>query len=75
LTFTGSFDPQSEAKVYSSGSALRTDISGLGVFSFAPARLANDEIIVVDRGFIPDGASAVDTPRIPVRMTGYIRFP
>jgi surfeit locus 1 family protein len=76
VTFAGSFDPQSEAKVYSSGSALRTDISGLGTFVFALARLASSDAVVVNRGFVPDGAAVkVDISRAPIALTGYIRFP
>lgn len=76
VTLSGSFPPLPEASVYSSGSALRTDISGLGSFVFAPVRLASGDTVVVDRGFVPDGASAkTEIFREPVKLTGYIRFP
>jgi surfeit locus 1 family protein len=69
-----------DAYVFTSGSALRSDISGLGVWDFAPVALASGETVVVNRGFVPDGRSAspalsaTDADR-PVTLTGYIRFP
>lgn len=73
--FSGVFQSP-DANVYSSGSALRTDVSGLGTFAFAPVRLASGEIVVVNRGFLPDGAAAkTETFREPLKLTGYIRFP
>ncbi len=76
VTFPGSFVPSASADVYSSGSALRTDISGLGTFVFAPVRLADGDIVVVNRGFVPNGAVAnEEAPRQPASLTGYIRFP
>lgn len=73
--FSAVFQPP-DAKVYSSGSALRTDISGLGTYVFAPARLAGGETVVVNRGFVPDGTTAkAETIRgEPIKLTGYIRF-
>ena len=76
VTFLGLFEPLPEAMVYSSGSALRTDISGLGTFVFAPARFAGGEHVVINRGFVPDSnAVKADVSREPVALTGYIRFP
>jgi surfeit locus 1 family protein len=76
VTFEASFLPVPEASVYSSGSALRTDISGLGTFVFAPARLSSGDIVVVNRGFVPDGAPVkTELFREPIKLTGYIRFP
>jgi cytochrome oxidase assembly protein ShyY1 len=43
-----------EGRVYSSGSGLREDIKGPGYFAFAPARLADGSIIVVNRGYVPN---------------------
>lgn len=76
VTFTASFPPLPDASVYSSGSALRTDISGLGKFVFAPARLADGAIVVINRGFVPEGSQvATEIFRETVKLTGYIRFP
>ena len=68
--------------VYASGSALRSDVSGPGTWVFAPARLADGETVVVNRGFVPtrcrNGAAdraAAGSHGEPVELTGYIRFP
>ena len=75
VTVTAAFPDAPEAKVYTSGSALRPDVKTLGTFVFAPAVLLEGATIVVDRGFVPDGASAADLPRKPATLTGYLRFP
>lgn len=75
VTFDATIDSRPDAKVYSSGSALRPDVSGLGTFVFTPARLSDGSIVVVDRGFVPDGVQASDLPRSVFKVTGYIRFP
>ena len=76
VKLTGLFQPEPEANVYSSGSALRTDISGLGTFVFAPVRLAGGDVVVVNRGFVPDGAPVKpEIFREPSVLTGYLRFP
>jgi cytochrome oxidase assembly protein ShyY1 len=68
-----------DAHVFASGSALRSDISGLGVWDFAPLSLASGATVVVNRGFVPDGQQA--SPSLsavadrPLTLTGYIRFP
>lgn len=75
VKFQATLDTRSQAKVYSSGSALRGDISGVGIFVFAPARLIDGSSVVIDRGFVPDGA---DIPKLMPQVfefTGYIRFP
>jgi cytochrome oxidase assembly protein ShyY1 len=70
--------------VYSSGSAVRDDISGPGTWAFLPARLPGGETIVINAGFVPNtmqdrsyqdrvvGRLIADEP---VQLTGYIRFP
>ncbi len=75
VKFQATLDTRSQTKVYSTGSALRTDISGLGTFVFAPARLSDGSDVVVSRGFVPDGA---DIPKLMPQvfeLTGYLRFP
>jgi surfeit locus 1 family protein len=44
-----------EALVYTPGSALRSDVSGPGYWVFAPARHADGSLVVVNRGFVPEG--------------------
>jgi cytochrome oxidase assembly protein ShyY1 len=78
-------DPASSGRVYSSGSAVRDDISGPGKWEFMPARLPGGEIVVVNIGFAQDPAPNSSSgearyTRFVVRippppLTGYIRFP
>ncbi|WP_315835744.1 SURF1 family protein [Bradyrhizobium prioriisuperbiae] len=80
VTFAAQVDAKPDARVFAAGSALRSDISGLGVWNFVPVKLASGETVVVNRGFVPDGKqaspalSAAD-PAQPVTLTGYLRFP
>jgi len=75
VKFEATLDTRSQAKVYSSGSALRGDISGLGTFVFAPARIIDGSNVVVDRGFVPDGSDIPNVLPQVFEITGYIRFP
>jgi cytochrome oxidase assembly protein ShyY1 len=75
VAITATFRDAPDAKVYASGSALRTDVTTLGTFVFAPITLADGTTLVVDRGFVPDGAKEAAPLREPMTMTGYIRFP
>lgn len=76
VTLSGVFDLRDQAQVFASGSPLRKDVSGTGVWVFAPLKLAAGDTVVVNRGFVADGQDATlryssDT----VTLTGYIRFP
>jgi cytochrome oxidase assembly protein ShyY1 len=73
-----------DAMVYSSGSAVREDISGPGTWAFMPARLASGEIVVINAGFVQNtmqDRSVQDrsltrlVTKAPVTLTGYLRFP
>jgi cytochrome oxidase assembly protein ShyY1 len=73
-----------DAMVYSSGSAIREDISGPGTWAFLPARLPTGETVVVDTGFVQNTMQDRDqqdraVKRLitgqPVELIGYIRFP
>ena len=84
VRFTANYQPGPDAMVYSSGSALREDISGPGTWAFLPARLPGGETVVVNTGFVQntmqdraeqDRAVARLITREPVALTGYIRFP
>lgn len=55
VKFAAAFVPGAEALVYARGSALRSDVSGPGYWVFAPARLATGGLIVINRGFVPEG--------------------
>jgi cytochrome oxidase assembly protein ShyY1 len=84
VSFTATYESRLDAMVYSSGSAIRPDISGPGTWAFIPARLPSGETLAINAGFVPntmqdrdvqDRAVAGLITGKPVAMTGYIRFP
>ena len=84
VTLTATYVSRLDAMVYSSGSAIRDDISGPGTWAFLPALLADGETVAVNAGFVPntmqdrdlqDSAVAGLITNEPVVLTGYIRFP
>jgi len=84
VSFVASYEPGPDAMVYSSGSAVRDDISGPGTWAFLPARLPDGETVVVNAGFVQnimqdraqqDRAVKPLLTSQPVALTGYIRFP
>jgi len=84
VSFTATFESRLDAMVYSSGSAIRPDISGPGTWAFIPARLPSGETLAINAGFVPntmqdrdvqDRAIARLITGKPVAMTGYVRFP
>ena len=48
------FPAARDALVFTSGSSIRDDVKGTGYFVFSPARLANGQQVVVNRGYTPD---------------------
>jgi len=84
VSFSATFEPQPDVMVYSSGSAVRDDVTGPGTWAFMPARLANGRVVVVNSGFVQntmqdraqqDRAVSRLVTGTPIAMTGYIRFP
>lgn len=84
VSFTATYEPRLDAMVYSSGSAIRPDISGPGTWAFLPARLPDGNTVAVNAGFVPNTMQdrAVEDRSVaqlvtgqPVVMTGYLRFP
>lgn len=84
VTFKGIYAPLPDAMVYSSGSAVRDDVSGPGTWAFLPARLASGETVVINAGFVPntmqdrayqDRTVGKLVSGASVELTGYIRFP
>jgi surfeit locus 1 family protein len=66
--------------VLATTSAFRPDVSGLGFWVFAPARLADGSLVVVNRGFVPTTLRNSHAPyddRISgaVEITGVMRWP
>lgn len=84
VSFTATYAPLPDAMVYSSGSAVRDDISGPGTWAFLPVQLAGGKIVVVNAGFVQntmqdrqqqDRAVRPLITGDPTELTGYIRFP
>ncbi|WP_407150294.1 SURF1 family protein [Bradyrhizobium sp. ORS 86] len=84
VTFTATYTKLPDAMVYSSGSAVRADISGPGTWAFLPAKLPSGETIVINAGFVQntmqdrsfeDRVVGRLVTGQPVTLTGYIRFP
>jgi surfeit locus 1 family protein len=84
VRFSATYESHPDAMVYSSGSAIRDDVSGPGTWAFLPARLPTGETVVINTGFVQntmqdrgqqDRAVARLVTGVPVTPTGYIRFP
>jgi len=80
VKFLATFIPGAEALVYASASALRSDVSGQGYWIFAPARTPSGALVVVNRGFVPDGRQDPATRAAgeivgPIQMIGAMRWP
>jgi surfeit locus 1 family protein len=84
VAFTATYDARPDAMVYSSGSAVRTDISGPVTWAFLPAKLADGSTVVINAGAVQntmqdraqqDRAVGRLITGAPVMLTGYLRFP
>ncbi len=84
VRFAATYQRVPDAMVYSSGSAVRDDISGPGTWAFLPARIGSGETVVINVGFVQNTMQdraqedRAVTPLItgePVMLTGYLRFP
>lgn len=84
VTFTATFEQKPDVMVYSSGSAVRDDITGPVTWAFMPARLADGRTVVINAGFVQntmqdraqqDRAVTRLVTGVPVVLTGYLRFP
>jgi cytochrome oxidase assembly protein ShyY1 len=81
--FIATYAAGPDAMVYSSGSAVRGDISGPGTWAFLPARLPDGATVVVNAGFVQNtmqdraqqDRAVTRLAGEKVTMTGYIRFP
>jgi surfeit locus 1 family protein len=67
------FLKDSDALVYTSGSAIRDDVKGAGYFVFSPAHLPNGQQVVVNRGFVPSRTYPAESG--PQDIIGSIRWP
>lgn len=79
VRFTAELDPAQEAYVYTNGSALRKDVSGIGYWVMSPARLPGGGAVVVNRGFIPESLKEPGARPAPVggpiEIVGALRWP
>ena len=84
VSFAATYAKLADAMVYTSGSAVRADISGPGTWAFLPAALPDGTIVVINAGFVQntmqdrgyeDRAVSLLVTGAPVSLTGYIRFP
>jgi cytochrome oxidase assembly protein ShyY1 len=81
--FTATYAKLPDVMVYSSGSAVRDDVSGPGTWAFLPAQ-TEGAIVAINTGFVQntmqdraqeDRAVARLVTGQPVKLTGYLRFP
>ena len=80
VRFNAEFDHGREALVFASAAGFRPDVSGPGYWVFTPARLADRSIVIVNRGFVPDGRqdpNSRPTGQVsgPVEIVGAMRWP
>lgn len=69
-----------EALVYAGSSALRSDADGPGYWVFTPAQLADRTLVLIDRGFLPEGRQDParrprDASAGPLEIVGVLRWP
>jgi cytochrome oxidase assembly protein ShyY1 len=84
VRFSATYESRPDAMVYSSGSAIRDDVSGPGTWAFLAARLPGGGTIVINTGFVQntmqdraqqDRAVTRLVTGAPVTLIGYLRFP
>lgn len=80
VSFSATFDYVHEALVYGARSAFRPDVSGPGYWVFTPARLADGSVVIINRGFVPEGHQDPKTrpggePPGPIAIVGALRWP
>jgi surfeit locus 1 family protein len=80
VTFTARFLHDKEALVYTTGSSLHEGSGGPGYWVFTPARLADGSVILVNRGFVPEGRQDPNSRREgqiegSVEIVGALRWP
>jgi cytochrome oxidase assembly protein ShyY1 len=84
VSFLAKYARLPDAMAYSSGSAVRDDVSGPGTWAFLPAWLTSGETVVINSGFVQntmqdrnyqDRAVSRLVTGEPTTLTGYLRFP
>ena len=80
VAFRALLDNAREALVYAAPSAFRPDVSGPGYWVFTPARLPDGGVLIVNRGFVPEGRKdPASRPQGqvsgPIDIVGAMRWP
>ena len=80
VSLRAEFLPGREGRVYTVGSGLREDIKGPGYFAFAPVRLADGSVVVVNRGYVANAQPDATLKPIglavgAVELVGALRWP
>jgi surfeit locus 1 family protein len=80
VKFGAQFDYAHEALVFAAAAGFRPDVSGPGYWVFTPARLGDGSVVMVNRGFVPDGhqdekARAAGNLPGTVDIVGAMRWP
>jgi surfeit locus 1 family protein len=80
VKFIATFDHTKESLVYGAASAFRPDVAGLGYWVLTPARLDDGGVVIVNRGFVPEGRQAPASRAEgqiagPVAIVGAMRWP
>jgi surfeit locus 1 family protein len=80
VTVSVQFDNAKEALVFAAASAFRPDVTSPGYWVFTPARLADGGVVMVNRGFVPEGRQeTISRPEGqlsgPLQIVGAMRWP
>jgi surfeit locus 1 family protein len=80
IMFSAALDNAHEALVYAAATGFRPDVAGIGYWVFTPARLADGSLVIVNRGFVPEGrqdpkSRAEGKVTGPVEIAGAMRWP
>lgn len=79
VTFRATFDNSKAVLVFAAPSTFRPDVEGPGYWVLTPARVADGDIVIVNRGFVPDGRQDPKTRAAgqtagPVTIVGSMRW-
>jgi surfeit locus 1 family protein len=80
VTLTVAFDNADEALVFAAPSAFRPDVTSPGYWVFTPGRLADGAVVMVNRGFVPEGRQDPKSRPEgqlpgPLQIVGVMRWP
>ena len=80
VTFKASLENDRESLVYTGGSSMREATGGPGYWVFTPAQLGDGALVMVNRGFVPEGRQDPATRAAgevtgTIDMVGVLRWP